>query len=258
MLSRRRFLVTAATLCMSFLGGADAFAQSITLRRLYCPILMYHYVDYAPPNADAVRQDLTVAPELFAEHLNFLQSSGYTTHTMEHLWQAVNRGEKLPPKPVILSFDDGYDDAYQYAFPLLAERGMVGIFFIVKNLIGQAGYLTWTQALEMQTAGMEIGNHSTSHPDMSMLDYASQVAEAEQAAVAIQENLGKRPKFFCYPLGKYNLDTIRAVRETGHLAAVTTADGTLKYTRDRFMMPRVRVRNSTGASSLAWLLDRRV
>jgi peptidoglycan/xylan/chitin deacetylase (PgdA/CDA1 family) len=103
---------------------------------------------------------------------------------------------------------------------------------------------------------MEIGNHSTSHPDMSKLDYAAQLNEAEHAAAAIAAQLGARPGFFCYPLGKYNEDSLRVVRETGHLAAVTTADGTLKYTPHRYEMPRVRIRNTTGVTSLAWLLDR--
>jgi peptidoglycan/xylan/chitin deacetylase (PgdA/CDA1 family) len=254
--SRRRFLMAVAAFGKNLLEGGRALAQSITLRRVYCPILMYHYIDYPPADADALRQDLTVTPELFAEHLTALQSSGYTTITMAQLWGALSKGDKLPPKPVILSFDDGYDNAHQYAFPRLAERGMVGTFFIVENFMGQTGYLTWEQVREMQQGGMEIGNHSTTHPDMSKLDYAAQLNEAEQAAAAIAEQLGARPKFFCYPFGKYNADTIRVVRETGHLAAVTTADGTLKYTPKRYEMPRVRVRNTTGAASLVWLLDR--
>jgi peptidoglycan/xylan/chitin deacetylase (PgdA/CDA1 family) len=252
-MKRRQFLATALGLLA---GGGQVLAQSKTYRRIYCPILMYHYVDYPPEDADSVRLDLTVTPEQFSDHLKRLKNIGYTSITLKQLWDALEKGKKLPPKPVILTFDDGYDDAYQYAFPRLKEAGMTGTFFIVGNFMDQPDYLTWEQAAEMKKAGMEIGSHSLTHPDMSKMAASDQLNEANITADKIKEKLGERPEFFCYPLGRYSPATMDIVRQTGHLAALTTADGTLHFNGSLYRLTRVRVRNTTDASSLEWLVNR--
>lgn len=254
--SRRRFLATAAALGTQLLVGKGVAAQGRTYRRIHCPILMYHYVDYPPEDADAVRMDLTVTPELFSEHLLHLQTFGYTSVTLRQLWDALEKGRKLPPKPVILTFDDGYDDAHQHAFPRLQEMDMVGTFFIIGNFMDQPGYLTWEQALEMKKAGMEIGNHSLTHPDMSKMQPSDQFNEANITADKIKEALGERPEFFCYPLGRYNDMTMNVVKQTGHLAALTTVDGTLHFNGNLYRLTRVRVRNTTNPTALEWLINR--
>jgi peptidoglycan/xylan/chitin deacetylase (PgdA/CDA1 family) len=103
---------------------------------------------------------------------------------------------------------------------------------------------------------MEIGNHSSSHPNLSSLGYDAQFDEIEGAAAAIGEVMGARPQFFCYPLGRYNRTTIQILKETGHLTATTTSDGTLKYSTDPFIMSRLRIRNTTAVSTLDWLVNR--
>jgi peptidoglycan/xylan/chitin deacetylase (PgdA/CDA1 family) len=140
--------------------------------------------------------------------------------------------------------------------PRLAERGMTGLFYIVKNFMDQPGYMSWGHAVEMRNAGMEIGNHSSSHPNLSSLGYDAQFDEIEGAAAAIGEVMGARPQFFCYPLGRYNRTTIQILKETGHLTATTTSDGTLKYSTDPFIMSRLRIRNTTAVSTLDWLVNR--
>lgn len=253
-ISRRAFLGLAA----SFVVVKSAFAQSNTYRRIYCPILMYHYIDYPPEDADPVRLDLTVTPDLFSEHLFQLKTVGYTTISLAQLWEALENGKKLPPRPVIITFDDGYDDAYQHAFPRLQEMKMTGTFFIVGNFMGQPNYLTWEQAAEMKKAGMEIESHSLTHPDLSKMERTDQFNEANITADLMKQHLGARAKFFCYPLGRYNQTTIEVVQETGHLAALTTADGTLHFNGDSYRLTRVRVRNTTTAASLEWLANRQI
>jgi peptidoglycan/xylan/chitin deacetylase (PgdA/CDA1 family) len=255
-LSRRQFLAAAATGSLGLLANSQTLAASLTFRRINCPILMYHYISYAPEDADNVLRDLTVTPELFSEHLAFLQENGFTSVTMAQLWAALSEGAELPEKPIIFTFDDGYIDAYQHAMPRLLERGMTGLFYIVKNFMDQPGYLSWGQVVEMRNAGMEIGNHTSSHPNLSSLDYNAQFDEIDGAAAAIGEVLGARPPFFCYPLGRYNASTIQVLKDTGHITATTTSDGTLKYSTDPFRMSRLRIRNTTTVSTLGWLVNR--
>ena len=81
------------------------------LRTLRVPILMYHYISVSPPGADAVRRDLSVSPEALEAHLRYLQQEGYTAITLRDLSMALQCGYPLPPKPIVLTFDDGYRDA---------------------------------------------------------------------------------------------------------------------------------------------------
>jgi len=259
MSTRRQFLKTAAAMAGGLWMTQQASAQ-IT-NGVFCPTLMYHYVSYPPDDADRVLRDLIVTPEDFSTHLDRLLELGFTAITMKQLWAHLigeTDPETFPEKPVILTFDDGYIDAYQHAFPRLLERGMVGTFFIVKNFMEQPGYLSWGMAGEMKNAGMEIGNHSVSHPNLSSLGYDAQRAEIEDAANTITEVLGEHPRFFCYPLGRFNATTRQILRETGHHAAVTTSDGTLKWYADPYRMSRIRIRNTTTPAQLEWAVNRRI
>lgn len=252
-LTRRQFMTLTVGALGGWLVGGKGIAQAASA---YCPILMYHYISYPPEGANAVLTDLTVTPELFSEHLAFLQETGFTSITLAELWAGLAEGAALPEKPIVITFDDGYDNAYDAALGRLLERGMVGTFFLVSSFMEQPGYLTWGQAAEMKNAGMEIGNHSATHPNLTSMGYDGQFAEIDGAAAAIAAALGERPKFFCYPLGKYNATTLRVLKDTGHLAAVTTSDGTLQHSVNPFRMSRVRVRHTTSVSSLEWLVNR--
>lgn len=250
-ITRRQFLTLTAASSLSLLAP-----QAASARTLHCPILMYHYIAHPPEGADAVLTDLTVPPDLFDQHLDFLLNAGFTTITMRQLWAGLSEGAELPEKPVILTFDDGYDNAYGDATPRLLARNMVGTFFIVRDFMGQPGYLSWGMAAEMKNVGMELGNHSSTHPNLTSLNYNGQYEEIEGCAAAMGDVLGERPAFFCYPLGRYNATTIQVLRDTGHLAAVTTSDGTLKHSTDPFRMSRARVRHTTQVGALEWLLNR--
>ncbi len=251
-LSRRAFLRT------TLLAGAGLAVTPALPGPTYSPIIMYHHVGDTPPGADAIRRDLTLPAERFAAHLDFLQSSGFHVITLARLWDGLNGQGVLPDRPVVITFDDGYDDAYSVAFPLLAARGMSGMFHLITGFVGQPGYLTWAQITTMSQAGMEFGNHTVSHPDLRRRSHAFLIAQIDGAASAIADTLGARPRFFCYPSGRYDKATIQAVRETGHAAATTVHDGTLHSAANPYLMRRVRIHSSTSAAGLKWLLSRSV
>jgi len=106
-------------------------------RQIRVPVLMYHYLSVPPANADIYRKDLSVAPELFAQHLDRIRAEGYTTITPYDFIAALQTGTPLPEKPVLITFDDGYRDNYENAFPLLRERGMVATFFVVTDFFDE-------------------------------------------------------------------------------------------------------------------------
>jgi peptidoglycan/xylan/chitin deacetylase (PgdA/CDA1 family) len=259
-----KFIVTLCALAFiaSSLGitrtnaGAPESVPDGTLRRMRVPILMYHYISAPPSDADSVRLDLSVTPKNFRQQMGWLKDKGFTSITPNDLYAALTRGKRLPTHPVLLTFDDGYADAYTDAFPILKEFGFTGTFFVVSGFIdsGSSDYLTWKQAKEMAKAGMSIQNHSRTHKGMQGRDHDWLVDQIVVPRDRIEEEIGIRPRFFCYPSGYYDDDTIQELQDAGFVAAFTVADGTFAYTDDMMRLPRVRMHGTTTLAQFARLM----
>lgn len=218
---------------------------------------MYHYISSPPPGADEVRRDLSLTPERFEEHLRYFRDAGYTSIRMYDLVMYLQQGWPLPEKPVILSFDDGYADHYTIAFPLLRKYGFTGIFFIITGFLDERreGYLSWDQVQEMHVAGMEIGVHSYTHPDLrgQTLDYI--VWQTLGPKQAVEAHTGQPAPFFCYPFGRYDEQVIAVVKSAHYWAGVTTHQGLLHTSERAFEIARVRVRGSDSPAELALKIE---
>jgi peptidoglycan/xylan/chitin deacetylase (PgdA/CDA1 family) len=221
------------------------------------PILMYHYLSTPPPGADAIRQDLSVTPALFEAHLAYLRQAGYQTVTMKELAYALSGQRTLPEKPVIISFDDGYRDNYEYAFPLLRKYGYTGVFFVFTQVIdtNNVSYLTWEMVTEMHQAGMEFGSHGYRHYDLSAKDVDFLVYEILGSKEAIEARTHEPVRFFSYPAGQYDDLTVRVVESANFWGAVTTEWGVNQSFDDRFLMSRIRIRGSDTPQTLAEKLN---
>lgn len=209
------------------------------------PILMYHHIRPLPTNGDRMGRGLSVSPETFAHQLDYLTANGYTPVTFAQLREGI-----LPPKPVILTFDDGPADSYTNAFPALQARGLSGVFYIVSGFVDRSGYVTWDQIREMQRAGMEIGAHSIDHPDLAIASEREQQHQIAGSITAIQEALGQPVITFAYPAGKSSPDTVRLVEQAGVLYSVTTALGNASNTDNPQLLPRQRITDTTDFSIL--------
>lgn len=225
-------------------------------RTAYVPILMYHYLSEPPEDADIYRRDLSVTPERFAAQLDRLQAEGYVTIGLDALVLNLTRGVPLPPKPVILTFDDGYRDNYENAFPLLVERNMTATFFIITDFIDQErpGYLTWDMVREMNAAGMTIGSHGRNHMSLKGQDTDYLVWQALGSRETIEYELGMPPHYVSYPAGEYDQATMDLFHSAHYWAGVTTVQGATHSSDDLFELSRVRVRGTTTPDSLMQLL----
>ncbi len=217
---------------------------------------MYHYVSQPPAGADVYRRDLSVTPERFAEHLDYLQQSGYTAVTLDDLLYALTQGRPLPDRPVILTFDDGYVDNYENAFPLLTAHGFIGHFFIITDFVnqGREGYLSWQQIEEMAAAGQRFGSHSRDHPNLSNRSVDYLVWQALGSKEAIEEHLGYHPRWISYPSGEYDSRTIAVYRSAGYWGGLATQQGAHHSLDEIFEIRRIRVRGAHTADDLAMLL----
>jgi len=218
---------------------------------------MYHYVSIPPAGADSVRRDLSVTPQRFEEHLLYLREAGYTCITLYDLALALQIGQPLPAKPVVITFDDGYRDNYTQAFPLLRQYGFAATFFLITKPIdeGQADYVTWEQVIEMDAAGMNMEAHGYTHSDLRGRDVDYLVWQVLGAKEAIEARTHKPVRFFAYPSGKYDEQTMRVLHSANYWGAVTITNGITQRSERVFQLDRVRVRGSYTASKLAAVLS---
>lgn len=243
---------------------ADGGSGDGTLRRIAVPILMYHYISTPPDDADVYRRDLSVTPANFRAQMAFLAERGYTVIGLDDLNLALRWGAPLPPNPVVLTFDDGYADAYRVAFPILQEFGYTGTFFVITRRLdeGHPAYLTWAQAREMAQAGMSIESHTRDHFDLRRRDSAFLIDQIQGSIESIEAHTGRRPRFFCYPSGRWDRGAVEALQSLGIWAAVTTEGGVEHTTDATLLLRRVRISGDTDlgtfAALLAWEWDRSV
>ena len=211
------------------------------------PIMMYHHIAVPPADADAIRIGLSVTPSSFAAQLDYLNSHGYQTITLARYveWATATRlgqpAAPLPANPIVLTFDDGYDDIYANAYPLLHQHGMVGTFNIITGKVGWQGYLTWPQLQEMSAAGMDIESHTVNHVDLDSLDPARLDYELAESKQQLDTHLGVSVSIICYPSGRYDWAVEQAAQRAGYIAATTTRYGWSYPGSALFELPRVRV-----------------
>ena len=228
--------------------------RDLRLQSARVPILMYHYLSVPPPDADVYRLDLSVTPANFEAQMKYLKAEGYTPIRVSDLSASMLEGKPLPKKPIILTFDDGYADNYEFAFPILKKYKFVATFFVVAGFIDEKrpGYMNWDQLEEMAIEGHEIGSHTLSHPDLKGKSAVVQDTEIAGAKLLIESRIGTPVTSFCYPASKYDSRTLATLRSTGYLAAVTEISGT-RQTLDKILeLQRIRVRGSYSVADFAY------
>lgn len=213
------------------------------------PILMYHYIrDINDPN-DKIGTNLSVSPTIFDSQLKWLKENGYQTVGFDYLLNPYDLRlitYDLQFKPIILTFDDGYIDAYTKAFPILKKYNFTAIFYITTSFVEKDNYLTWQQINELSNNSMNIGSHTQDHPDLSKTTLAKTENEISQSKNIIEEKINKKIYDFCYPSGKYNNDIINLLIKYGYKTATTTKSGIYDSNiNSLFEIPRLRITNQT-------------
>jgi peptidoglycan/xylan/chitin deacetylase (PgdA/CDA1 family) len=205
---------------------------------------MYHYIRVNPDPSDKIGFGLSVTPADFAAQMAFLAQRGYHTVNLDQL----GTPEAADGKAVIITFDDGYADAYSQAFPVLQKNGFKGTFYLITGLVGRPNYLTWDQARALAAAGQTIGSHTVTHPDLRTLGAAPLAAQLKDSRAQLEREVGRDVADFCYPAGKYNDAVEAAVAAAGYKTAVTVQPGFAAAGDDRLALARVRI---SGGMALA-------
>ncbi|MFF8637590.1 polysaccharide deacetylase family protein [Streptomyces pilosus] len=226
------------------------------------PILMYHAVSDRPNQATRA---LSVTPEAFAGQMAAIAGRGLTPVTTAELAAHWRSGRPLPARPVLVTFDDGYEGVHRHALPVLAAHGFPATVFVTTGWLrgphdnGGAPdtMLDWDQVRELAGAGVEIGGHSHTHPQLDRLDEDRLRSELIRCKEIVSDLLGTVPASFAYPYGYSSRRVREAVRETGYAQALAVGNGLARRAQGPYALRRVTVRRSTSAADFARLVEGR-
>lgn len=226
------------------------------------PILMYHAVAEQPSSATL---SLSVTPRALEEQLRHLVDCGFTGLTFSDLADAFRTGGTLPDRPVAITFDDGYADFADEAWPILRRYGFPATVFVTTGWLADAGedaagsplgrMLAYSQLRDLAAAGVEIGAHSHSHPQLDQLADADLSRELAASRALLADCIGAPVRSLAYPYG-YSTERVRsAARTAGYQCAAAVRNVRAESSDDIFKLPRLTVRRSTTGAEFAAVMS---
>ena len=225
------------------------------------PVLVYHRVI---SKASSI-YDFT--PEQLEEHLKYLRDNGYTPITALQTVESMENLAQLPSKPVVLTFDDGHKSHYAKVYPLLKKYGFQGTFFVYTDVIAEKSekQLTWDELREMLQGGMDIQNHTKSHPYLTRIlknetEEAYQkrlTGELQLSKLIIEEQLQKKVELLAYPYGWFNRSIENLAVQAGYRGLFTVNWGATLPSANRARIKRRVMENKMTKEDLETILAAR-
>lgn len=250
MYRRRNTVIVVLVLAVLLMISAGAFLR----RRYVVPILMYHSVT---TRIDPAIRGLIVSPQSFERQMSFLKRNRYRVIPLADLVVLINEGRRIPPKTVAITFDDGYQDTFTHAFPVLKKYGLPATVFVIYNEVSkpQANRLSWEEIRLMRDSGLiDFGSHTLGPESLLNIKSAEELRrQIVDSKVKLEEKIGRPVVLFSYPQGGFN-DTIRAlVIEAGYRAAVATNPGKRFANNDIFVLKRIRISSNCDNLLIYWI-----
>lgn len=212
------------------------------------PILLYHHIGI-PQN----ESPYYISPFDFERQIYLLHEWGYRTISVELLVRAIQQGAELPPKPIIVTFDDGGEGTYTNALPIMQKYGFTGTAYIVYNYIGIGGYMDVDQIRALYSAGWEIGSHSISHANLTVRS-DRQKDEIVDSRMKLRALLDVPILTFAYPFGAYNSDSVHYAHFAGYIAAMGLGNDALQGNKNLFYLYRMTINANQSLEAFALLL----
>lgn len=217
-------------------------------------ILMYHNIAEPPSGKDPV--GLYVSPRMFRFQMWYLKAAGFRVVPLNDIADFIN-GKSADKKIAALTFDDGYQDFYENAYPVLRAYKFPSAVFIVSDLVGKENawdyrnvnvrksLMRWETIHRLKKEGVTFGSHTRTHPFLSRLSPEAAIDEIYNSKLQLEEQLQLQVDFFCYPYGDYNAQTTEAVKQAGYKLAVTTKRGLVHKKDNIFEVRRSFIRRHT-------------
>ncbi len=216
--------------------------------RFYPPILGYHRIgayrgDHVP----------TVSTGAFERQLTFLSRYRYRVCSLDEIIQTIDTFGDISLRSVALTFDDGYEEIYHNAWPLLKRFGFSATLFVTPGEVGLPGFATWQQIQQMANQGMSIGNHTMHHSYLPLIQEEQLHEELIDSKLLIEQQIGRTVQFLSYPVGGFSAQIKNRVRDAGYEAAFTTNRAFCGKMLDRFAVRRVKITERDRFPALFWV-----
>jgi peptidoglycan/xylan/chitin deacetylase (PgdA/CDA1 family) len=211
---------------------------------------MYHVIAAPPPGAPF--PGLYVVPSEFAAQMEALKRAGWHAVTLDQVQAYWQHGAPLGPgKPIVLTFDNGYQSQYTQALPVLRKLGWAGDENVqLTGLPPSQGGLSQAQIRGLIAAGWELDTQGFSHADLIALDAEQLHYQVAVARSTVQQRYGVPVNWFCYPSGHYDATVIAAVKDAGYTGSTTVVPGWAQPGEDRYRLHRLRVLGETSPQAL--------
>jgi peptidoglycan/xylan/chitin deacetylase (PgdA/CDA1 family) len=227
------------------------------------PILVYHSVS---DEVDDRFRTYAVTPQQFSEHVNLLRELGYTTLTLSDAAGRLFSGGALPDRAVVLTFDDAFGDFAENAFPVLRDADFVASLFVPSAYVGstsrwltaegedQRPVMNWDELHRVADAGIELGAHSHTHPQLDRLSQTALHEELATSKATLEDRLGRAMTVVAYPFGFHSGRVRRTAQAAGYTFGCAVGNLTATRQYDRWAIPRLTVKDTTDNAALRRLL----
>ncbi len=241
-----RFLKILIFICLIVLCGIFISSRTEAAGNINVPILMYHYIGNNPNPKDLARNTLSVSPDKFEAQMDYLAKNGYTPISLDTLYGIFNKQTTAPSKPIVLTFDDAYQDFATTAFPILKKFNFQAISFVPTGLVGGSYYMNWNQIKEIaQTGLITFEAHTVTHATLTSLSLPNVLKQLQDSKNVLQSQTGYPVNFIAYPNGATNASVQSDAQKVGFVGGLGTWSG--RASGRSFNMPRIRI---TGQMSL--------
>jgi peptidoglycan/xylan/chitin deacetylase (PgdA/CDA1 family) len=207
----------------------------------YVPILYYHYIRINPNPRDRVGFGLSTPPVAFRAQMQYLADHGFHVIPLHEAVVAIQHHSGLPPRSVVLTFDDGYADFFTTAVPILQSHGFTATTFVITGRMGWGGYMTPSQIVAADGMGFTIGAHTVDHVALAAQAPARASWEIKQSKQTLEALLGHPVLDFAYPYGSFNLYDMAQAKGVAFETAVSTLPGAWHAAAQLFELSRVRI-----------------
>ena len=202
----------------------------------------------------------------FSNQMMLLRLLGFRVIDMNNAIDILKGHKKSSTKTVVLTFDDGYENFYEYAYPCLKRHKFPAIVYILAGFLGQKAEWFASDGREcpplmdiariqfLHNQGIQFGSHGISHRKLAEISLEEAQREIVESKIALEKSLGMNIDHFCYPYGSHNYEIVQTVKQAGYKSAVTCVRGRAKLGNDLYQLPRKAISFGDSLIGFAWKL----